>query len=168
MIERGRRDEVVLVVFRVGPDLYTVDVAAVQEVLPATVATRVPGAPDFIEGVIELKGLVIPVVDLRRRLGYDGKAEGRSARYVIVAVGERVMAMAVDEVIEVVRVRSSDLGPAPDLVRESGARHVVGVVRGNEELTLVLDLESALSAMELEALEEFESIALPDGERAKE
>ena len=168
MAEHSQRDDVVLIVFRVGPDLYTVDVSAVQEVLPAAPTTRVPGAPVFVEGVLELRGLVVPVVDLRRRLGYDGKVEGRSARFIVVAVGDRVIAMAVDEVLEVVRVHANDLGPAPDLVRESGVKHVVGVVRGNEELTLVLDLESALSAREQAALEEFESIPHPDGERVKE
>jgi len=168
MSARGRQEEITLVVFRVGTDLYTVDVRSVQEVLPATPTTRVPGAPGFIEGVIELRGLVVPVVDLRRRLGYDGAVIGRGARYVVVAAGGRVMAMAVDEVVEVIRVDAGDLGPAPDLVREAGVRHVVGVVRGNEELTLVLDLESALSPVEREALEEFESIPHPEGERIKE
>jgi len=156
--------DVVLVIFRVGPDLYSIDVSVIQEVIPVIAATKVPSAPDFIEGVIELRKLIVPVVDLRARLGYAKTDVGKRARYLIVSVSGRIVAMMVDEVIEIAHVNPSSFSPAPEIIRDAGVKYVCGVLRRNG-LTLVLDLEGALSQKEIAALKEMDQVSLPGKQR---
>jgi len=119
-----------LCTFRVGGEDYAVDVMRVREIIPPLPITPVPRAPSFVEGVIRLRGEVIPVLDVRRRFGLPAEPPGRKTRFVIVHVAGRRIGLVVDEVCEVVRVPRSDLRPAPHLVGQDGPRFFVGVCGG--------------------------------------
>jgi purine-binding chemotaxis protein CheW len=119
-----------LCTFRVAGEDYAVDVMRVREIITPLPITPVPRAPPFVEGVIRLRGEVVPVLDLRRRFGLPPGTPGRKSRFVIVHVAGRRIGLVVDEVCEVVRVPRSDLRPAPRLVGQDGPRFFVGVCGG--------------------------------------
>src|SRR6266700_7681546 len=109
-------DEQQLVVFQLGAELYGVEIARVHEIIRLQTITRVPHAPAFVEGVINLRGKVIPVVDLRRRFGLASAEHTRASRIVVVEIGDQVVGIVVDGVSEVLRVSTSIVEPPSPVV----------------------------------------------------
>src|SRR5438552_16207181 len=97
----GEGDERQLVVFQLGAELYGVEISRVHEIIRLQTVTRVPRAPAFVEGVINLRGKVIPVVDLRRRFGLEMTDHTRASRIVVVEIADQVVGIVVDGVSEV-------------------------------------------------------------------
>lgn len=122
--------EVQLCTFRVGGEDYALDIMRVREIIHPLPITPVPRAPAFVEGVIRLRGEVIPVVDVRKRFGLPLAAPGPRTKYLVVRVAGRRLALVVDEISEVLRVRRSDLRPAPELVGLDAPRFFLGVCGG--------------------------------------
>lgn len=139
-----------VVVFRVGPTLFGLDCRGVQEVLPPLWITPLADAPGFIEGVIEVRGEVVPVIDLRPRLG--GAAEGfhRRTRLLLVRAGAGVVALIVDQVLDVRVVAAEWLRPAP----VSGTRRMVRgwIDAPGSPAIQLLDFDLILSAAEADHL----------------
>ena len=119
-----------LCTFRVGGEDYAIDVMRVREIIRPLPVTPVPRAPSFVEGVIRLRGEVVPIVDVRRRFGLPVGPPGRGTRFVIVHVAGRRLGLVVDEVCEVVRLPRGDLRLAPRLVGQDGPRFFIGVCGG--------------------------------------
>ena len=135
-----------LCVFRVGLDEYAVDIMRVEEILPPQPVTPVPRAPAFVEGVLHLRGAILPVVDLRRRLLPAGAPVPQRSRLLVLFLGRRRVAFAVDRVLEVARVRRSELKPAPPMVAPGKEPFVVGVFGKPGALRLLLDVKAFLRA----------------------
>lgn len=130
---RGRvGDEplVQLCTFRVGGEDYALDIMRVREIIPPLPVTPVPRAPPFVEGVVRLRGEVIPVLDVRRRLGVPLIPATRKTKYLIVDVAGRRLGLVVDEVTEVLRIPRAEIRPAPALVDGGGPRFFLGVCGG--------------------------------------
>lgn len=121
-------DLVELFTFRVGGEDYALDIKRVREIIHPLPVTPVPRAPAFVEGVIQLRNEVLPVVDVRKRFGLPVQ-EGRRAKFLIVQVARCRVALVVDEVAEVVRVRRSDLRASPPMAGQ-GPRFFLGVSGG--------------------------------------
>lgn len=119
-----------LCTFRVGGEDYAIDIMRVREIIPPLPVTPVPRAPPFVEGVVRLRGDVIPVLDVRRRLGLAVTPPTRKTKYLIVNVAGRRLGLIVDEVTEVVRMPRAEIRPAPALVGGQGARFFLGVCGG--------------------------------------
>ena len=122
--------EVQLCAFRVGGEDYALDIMRVREIVRPLPITPVPRAPTFVEGVFQLRGEVIPVVDVRKRFGLPVAPVGPRTRYLVVRVAGRRLALVVDEVCEVLRLRRADLRAAPDLVGRDAPRFFLGVCGG--------------------------------------
>lgn len=142
-------DDVQLCVLEVGQESYVIDLRRVEEILPAQVATPVPRAPRFLEGVVKLRGEVVPVVDVRKRLGVTPRSAGskdprllRRQRMVVCKLGRRRVGFLVDAVSRVMRVDASELQPAPLAASPGRAAHVLGVCGEAGQLKLMLDLLS--------------------------
>jgi purine-binding chemotaxis protein CheW len=135
-----------LCAFQVGAEEYAVDIMRVEEILPPQPLTAIPRAPAYVEGVLQLRGAVLPVVDLRKRLLGPGAAAPARTRLLICLLGRRRVAMAVDRVTEVVHVRRSDIKPAPALLAGNARPFVVGVWGPPTRLKLLLDLKALLAA----------------------
>ncbi len=144
-----------LCTFRIGGEDYAVDIMRVREIIPPRPITPVPRAPAFVEGVVRLRGEVIPVLDVRRRLGLPAEPYGRHTRFLVVNVAGRRIALVVDEVCEVLRLPRSELRAAPVPAGEGGARFFLGAcggegvsVRGRRggsgRLRLLLDVKALL------------------------
>lgn len=135
-----------LCAFFVGNEEYVLDIMRVEEILPPQRVTPIPHAPSFVEGVLHLRGIILPVVDLRRRLLGQATPETPKTRLLVCRLGTRRVAVRVDRVAEVLRVRKGDIKPAPALVVAGRSPFVVGVCGSPERLRLLLDLKALLRA----------------------
>ncbi|NMO13347.1 purine-binding chemotaxis protein CheW [Pyxidicoccus fallax] len=135
-----------LCAFFVGNEEYVLDIMRVEEILPPQRVTPIPHAPSFVEGVLHLRGIILPVVDLRRRLQGQETPETPKTRLLVCRLGTRRVAVRVDRVAEVLRVRRGDIKPAPSLVVAGRSPFVVGVCGPPDRLRLLLDLKALLRA----------------------
>jgi len=139
--------DVQLCVLEIGQETYVVDLKRVEEILPAQPTTPVPRAPPFLEGVVKLRGEIVPVVDVRKRLGVAPRSATtndprvkRRERMVVCKLGRRRVGFLVDGVTRVLRVARTDLKPAPLTATPGKTPHVLGVVGEPGHLKLMLDL----------------------------
>ena len=132
--------------FSVGREEYVLDIMRVEEILPPQRVIPVPHAPSFVEGMLHLRGALLPVVDLRPRLSISEGAPSPRSRVLVCLVGRRRLALRVDRVTEVMRVRRSELKPAPPLLSAGRAPFVVGVCGTQERPRLLLDIKALLRA----------------------
>ena len=149
-VESGQpvQDELQLVSFEVGGEEFGLDIVRVQEIIRMHPITRVPNSPSFVEGVINLRGKVIPVLSLRKRFGLAEHAPDRETRIVIVNISESVLGFVVDRVCEVLRIAPDAVEAAPRLTRVERA-YVAGVGRVAERLVILLDIEQLISGMDV-------------------
>jgi purine-binding chemotaxis protein CheW len=138
-----------LCVFELGGEQFVIDLMRVEEILRIHPHTVVPGAPVFLEGVVNLRGEIVPVVDVRKRLGLalhtDAVADARAKRrerLVLCKLGRRRVGFVVDAVSKVIRVHKDALKPAPLIASPGKAPHIIGVVGEQGQLRLMLDVLS--------------------------
>lgn len=135
-----------LVTFGIGEAWYAVDVAHVERVLRHEGVFPVPNMPPWMAGILEHQGRVIPVLDLRRRLGVTGQGDPASGRLLLLAAHDEVVAAAVDRVVDVRPVADAEIAPPPALVRDAAGEFLCGMVRRNDAMVFVLDAERLLAS----------------------
>lgn len=146
--------EVVQVVsFRLGGEEYGVDIAQVQEIIRMVEITHVPRAPRFMEGVINLRGQLIPIIDLRTRFGMSRIEATKSTRIVVTEIGSKRVGIVVDSVSEVLNIPIENVEDAPEMVAGVGTEYIQGVGKLGERLIIMLDLTMIISTEEKQALE---------------
>ncbi len=133
------------VTFRLDRETYGINVMQVQEVLRVSEITPVPGSPDFVLGIINLRGHVVTVVDARRRFKLPALQTSDESRIVITETGGQVVGMLVDSVAEVVDLRTEQIETAPNVGNEENGRFVQGVCSHDGELLILIDLNQLLS-----------------------
>jgi len=134
-----------LVIFQLASEVYGVDIGRVQEIIRTQHITRVPRAPEFVEGVINLRGKVIPVVDLRKRFGLEGGEHGKASRIVVVEAGEHTIGIVVDAVSEVLRIPTAAVEPPSPVVTTVDSDYLRGIAKLEDRLIILLDLDAVLS-----------------------
>lgn len=135
-----------LVTFLLGSEEYGLDVRLVQEIIRLTEITPVPRAPDFVKGVINLRGRIIPVVDLRRKLALgEVDASARTTRVVVARLRDRLVGLLVDGASQVLKVPVSLIEPAPEEILEVDADYIRGVAKLANRLVILMDLARVLS-----------------------
>jgi purine-binding chemotaxis protein CheW len=149
--------ELQLVIFELGEENYGVDISAVESIIKMQAITKVPHAPSFVEGVTNLRGKVLPVIDLRKRFGLPTREATKESRIVIVSIGETGMGMVVDGVSEVLTVNDAEIEPAPAMVMTVDSVFITGIAKLGGRLVILLDLSVVLSTQEKTALQ-----ALPE------
>jgi chemotaxis signal transduction protein/SRSO17 transposase len=142
--EKARPSEEQMVVLDVGDESYGIPVQRVREIIRVPPITRVPNGPGFLEGVINLRGQVIPVMDLRKHLGIPSGDETRRSRVVVSELGRHTVGLMVDGVSQVVMVATNEIEPPPALVAGAADGQVCGVARLGERLVLFLDPDRVL------------------------
>ncbi len=146
-----------LVLFKLGAEEFGVNILQVKEIEKLDQGiTRVPRAPHFVEGIINLRGDIIPIVDLRKRFGLTVPSLGYDSRVMIVEVGEALVGMLVDAVVEVLRIPVSSIEPPPPITAGVNSYYLSGIAKIEERLIVLLNLERALSADEAKELAEAE------------
>lgn len=141
-----------IVVFELADALYGVDIRSVREIIRHEPIRKVPNTPPAVNGVIDLRGLVIPVADLRRRLRVPASPIGERTRIIVVDIAGSMMGFIVDAVAEVLRLPVSAVEAAPAMSVTDGSNYIAGVAKTNDRLLMLIDVERALSA---EALKRF-------------
>ncbi|HUL79421.1 MAG TPA: chemotaxis protein CheW [Vicinamibacteria bacterium] len=134
-----------LATFFLDREEYGVDVRQVQEIRRMSEITSVPRAPEFIRGVINLRGRILPVLDLKRKLELGEVEPGRATRIVVVRVKERLLGLLVDGASQVLRVEVSRIEPPPEEVIEKGGDYIRGVAKLDDRLIILVDLERLLA-----------------------
>lgn len=143
-----------LVIFKLGEEEFGVDILQVREIERlGQGVTRVPKSPAFVEGVINLRGEIVPIVDLRKRFALAVKEIGSEARIIIVEVNDNQVGMIVDSVVEVIRINVSAIGIAPTITKGVETYYLSGVAKIDNRLIILLNLERALSAEEVKELD---------------
>ena len=137
--------EMQLVVFDLASEYYGVDIATVREIIRMQSITRVPGAPPFVEGIINLRGQVIPVVDLRKRLGLNVSDQTEDSRIVWVTINKNDVGVIVDAVTEVLRIPVSSIDPPSAMVGGIDSDCLRGIAKLESRLIILLDLNKVLS-----------------------
>jgi purine-binding chemotaxis protein CheW len=160
----GREEQrLQMINFTVGGDEYAVEIQKVREVINFREITQLPKAPSFVKGIINLRGEVIPVIDLREKFGLSHEEYSAMTNVVIVEIGRKAVGVVVDSVRHVIRVAASDLAPSPPFIGGLSGKYVNGVAKLGERLIVVLDMEKILSASEMIALRSLgEQAAAPE------
>jgi len=151
------REMMQLCAFLVGSEAYAVDIMRIKEIINPPPITRVPRAPAFIEGVIELRGAILPVIDLRRRFELERVARAPAQKFLILSVAglgsERwIVGAVVDRVLEVIRVPRDELRLPPTSSSAEGGRYFSSVCRHGDRIVMVIDLDGILSDSERQGL----------------
>jgi purine-binding chemotaxis protein CheW len=136
------------VTFKLGDETYAINVMQVQEVLRVTEIAPVPGAPDFVLGIINLRGNVVTVMDARKRIHLESRDVDDDSRIVIIEAGNQVVGILVDCVAEVLDVEDGEIEPAPNVGNDESSKYIQGVVNRDHALIILMDLDKLLSEEE--------------------
>lgn len=139
-----------LVVFSLNAELYGVDINVVREIIRMQDLTNVPETPDYVEGVINLRGAVTPVIDLRKRMDLHVGEVTADTRIVVMDVRSQNIGVIVDQVNEVLRVASDSIEPTSAIITATDSDYLLGIAKLEDRLIILLDLEKALSEEALE------------------
>lgn len=156
MPEEKRSGELQIVTFKIGKEEFSVDILKVQEIIRVIEITRVPRSPRFVEGVINLRGKVIPVLDLRKRFGLKSIEKDKDTRIIVVESSGRTVGLIVDSVSEVLRLNASTVEPPPEIVGGVDSEYVEGVGKLEDRLIILLNLDKVLSPKETHELSSME------------
>lgn len=151
-VRRQDAELIQLVTFSIGDEEFGVDILKVQEIIRMLDITRVPRAPQFVEGVINLRGKVIPIIDLRRRFGLATRKHDKDTRIIVIEINKMVVGFVVDSVSEVLRIPANTVEPPPPVVSGLDSEYINGVGKLQDRLLILLDLDRLLSREEQKIL----------------
>lgn len=138
--------------FTLGHEEYGVEILKVQEIKGCLAITPIPNTPAHIKGVMNLRGTIIPVVDLRRKFGLQAGEANAFTVIIVVKVGPKVMGLVVDGVSDVLNIPIADIQATPDFGSQVDARFISGMAKAGERLVVLLDIDRVLGSEDLAAL----------------
>ncbi len=153
-VEGSSEEMLQLVSFTIGGEEFGVEILKVQEINRMVTVTAVPNSPPFVDGVINLRGKVIPIIDLRTRFGMQRKEHDKNTRIIVVELKSSVVGFVVDAVSEVLRIQRSVIEPPPTIVAGIHADYITAVGKLEDRLLILLDLEKVFSIEEHISLKE--------------
>jgi purine-binding chemotaxis protein CheW len=140
---QGAGDETAqFISFRIGEEEFAIDIMAVREIKGWTETTVLPNQPEYLLGILNLRGLIVPIFDLRCRFGMGLTTASRAHVVIIVSVMERTVGLLVDAVSDILTVQANEIRPIPDMERTGGARFLAGIITRAESMVVVLSLEA--------------------------
>ncbi len=142
-----------LVVFDLANEFYGIDIAIVESIIKVQAITQLPQTPAYIKGVTNLRGTVLPVIDLRIRFGLETQQDTKQTRVIIVTMGNIKVGVMVDGVSEVLRVSDDLIEPLPPMVNSVNSDFLKGIVRLEDRLIILLEVEKVLDLEEQKSLE---------------
>ncbi|MCP3903180.1 MAG: chemotaxis protein CheW [Planctomycetes bacterium] len=136
--------------FQLDEQAYAFRIEQIREIVILDKVTRTPQVPDYCEGVSNLRGSIMPIINLRRLFGLEAKPVDADTRTIVVNVGERTMGCTVDLVSQVVRIPEQDIQPAPETITADGAHYIAGFARLDGDLVIILDIDALLDPDQLD------------------
>jgi purine-binding chemotaxis protein CheW len=140
--------------FRIGSETYGVRIGAVREIVRVPEITSVPSAPEIVEGVINLRGKIIPVMDLRKRFGQSQVQPDKKNRILVVELENKLVGLIVNAASEVLKIAPSDIEPPGNVFPEGDSGYITGVGKLKGRLIILLDITKLLQRSEVKRLEE--------------
>jgi purine-binding chemotaxis protein CheW len=137
-----------LIAFRMGNQEFCVDVMSIREIRGWTAATPLPQAPDFVRGVINLRGTVLPIVDLAARLGFAPAEPTARHAIIVTQIADQIVGLLVEGVSDIFTVADDKIQPTPDVASEAAKRFVRGVIPLDDRLISVVAIDSVIPALE--------------------
>ena len=137
-----------LITFKIGQETFGVDILSIKEVNRMMEITRLPRAPGFIKGVINLRGKILPIIDTRKRFHLEPKDPDRHTRIIIIERDDKLVGIIVDEVLEVLRISAGIVDPPPPFVAGIDTTFIRGVGKLDERLLILIDIDKLMSAPE--------------------
>lgn len=147
-MEGAKRREGKYLTFVLGDEEYGIDITKVKEIIGVMAVTHIPRAPAFIKGVINLRGKVIPIVDLRLKFGMEEIPHTRETVFIVVEESGALMGVVVDTVREVLNILESEIEPPPQFGTRLNTEFILGMGKVQGKVKILLDIEKALSAEE--------------------
>jgi purine-binding chemotaxis protein CheW len=147
-----------LVTFNIGKEEFGVDILNVQEINRMTHITKVPNAPHFVEGVINLRGRVIPVIDLRLKLKIEKKEYDKNTRIIVVEVENKTIGFIVDSVNEVLRIPANLTEAPPDMVSGIDSEYIKSVGKLEDRLLILIDIQKIIQINEMKKIDMMEAV----------
>lgn len=141
-----------IVVFRIGKESYGVGIEFIREIVRIPEVTEVPDAPPFLEGVINLRGKILPVIDLKKRLRINGPERTKSTRVLITENSQSTVGLIVDSVSEVLNIQPDSIEAPPEMVAAVGVEYIKGVAKVEENLIILLDFSKILSIEDMKRI----------------
>ena len=155
-IQHADSDLLQLVIFQLGGEEFGVEIMAVQEIIKMPAITAIPQAPEYVAGVINLRGRIIVVVNLSKKFNILSSEMNKEYKVIVVELENQVIGMMVDSVSEVLRIPNTSVDPAPGMVASgSSSNYIQGVGKLEDRLLILLDLRNVLSDHETEELYQF-------------
>jgi purine-binding chemotaxis protein CheW len=143
-----------LVSFQIGTEMFAVSIAAVQEVIRMTHLVKIPKSFDFVEGLINLRGKIVPVIDLRKRFGMEVRNPGALSRIIVTEFKGVTVGLQVDAVCTVLRTDLSFFEETPAFVSSIDQKFIKGIIKQKDKIIMVLDLEKLFSPGETQLLKQ--------------
>lgn len=148
--EEGRRE---YLSFRLGEEEYAIDILRVQEIRGYSNITRIAGAPSFIKGVTNLRGIIVPVVDMRIKFALEKFTYDHRTVVIVLNIGKRIVGAVVDDVSDVLMIDTDDIRPAPDFGGVMSTEYISGLASVDERMLVLLDIERLMSSKEMALVE---------------
>lgn len=133
--------------FRIGGEEYGIDILKVQEIRSYEAPTRIAHAPPFVKGVVNLRGVIVPIMDMRIRLGCEAQYSAFTV-VIVLNIGNRVLGMVVDSVSDVLEMPADQIRPAPDIAAAIDSRHVTGLGKVGDRILILLDIAGMVASPE--------------------
>ena len=149
-----------LVVFELANELYGIDIAVVESIIKMQEITHLPQTPAYIKGVTNLRGTVLPVIDLRIRFGLETQKDTKQTRVIIVTMGTVKVGLMVDGVSEVLRISDESVEPLPAMVNSVNSDFLKGIVRLEDRLIILLEVEKVLDVEEQNSIGALPAMAI--------
>ncbi len=143
-----------LVTFRLGSGEYAIDIMQAKEIIKMEKITLIPNAPYFVEGVINLRGNIIPIIDLKKRFNLEESEGDKNTGIIIAKIEDVDMGIMIDSISKVVSMANSDIQPPPSMLQGIGQRYIKGVGKMEDKLLVVLDLDKLFTNEEDDRSEE--------------
>lgn len=141
-----------LVTFRLADETYGIEITKVREIILISEITQIPQAAHYVKGLINLRNTVIPVIDLRAKFGLAESALTDESRIMVINVSNNTIGIIVDEVKEVLRIRRDQIAPPPPTVASLGREYLQGLVKLDDQLLILLDIERLLGAEQIDTV----------------
>ena len=146
-----KQQDIQLACFSLGDNLFAVDIMRIKEIIQPLKLSSLPVPSRSLEGVINLRGSVIPVMNLRKRFRMPAIADDKPSKFLIVALARRVLALIVDDVLEVITIPAGEIKAPPEVNEPEGLECLLGVCLSGERVFMILDIDSLLDPSELRA-----------------
>ncbi len=139
--------------FTLGKEEYGIDILKVQEIRGYEAVTRIANAPDFIKGVVNLRGIIVPIVDMRIKFHLGEPTYDQFTVVIILSIGGRVMGMVVDSVSDVITLSPEQIKPAPEMGTVLNTDHLIGLGTMEERMLILVDIDKLMSSDEMGLIE---------------